>query len=98
MNFIEFTELVIQPNPDRKTMNVSEVKRLIVPDKVMSLAPAQVPSKIETPFPKIGTLISLPGKDVLVSDTIDEVQEMLSEEHESASAINMPPEVDWAKG
>jgi len=77
MNFIEFTELVIQPNPDRKTMNVSEVKRLIVPEKVISLAPAQVPSKIQSPIPKIGTLISLPGKDVLVSDTIDEVVAML---------------------
>ena len=73
MNFVEITELVVQPNPDRKTMNVTEVKRLIVPDKVISLAPAQVPSKIQSPFPKIGTLISLPGKDVLVANPIDEV-------------------------
>lgn len=77
MNFVEFNELVIQSNPDRKTMNVTEVKRLIVPEKVISLAPAHVPSKIQTRIPKIGTLISLPGKDVLVADTIDEVQEML---------------------
>ena len=77
MNFIEFTELVIHQDPNTKMINVQEVKRRIVPDKVMSLAPAQVPSKIQTPFPKIGTLISLPGKDVLVSDTIDEVVAML---------------------
>jgi len=77
MNFIEFTELVIHQAPNTKMINVQEVKRRIVPDKVMSLAPAQVPSKIQTPFPKIGTLISLPGKDVLVSDTIDEVVAML---------------------
>ena len=78
MNFVEFTELVIQRNPNSKTINIFEVKRLIVPEKVISLVPEQVPSKIQTRVPKIGTLISLPGKDVLVAEAIDEVQEMLT--------------------
>ena len=97
MNFVEFTELVIQPNPDRKTMNVQEVKRLIVPEKVISLAPAQVPSKIQTPVPKSGTVISLPGKDVLVADTVDEVLKELGgyvEEQEEDERIGLELEED----
>ena len=82
MNFVEFTELVIHQAPNTKMINVLEVKRRIVPEKVISLAPAQVPSKIQSPIPKIGTLISLPGKDVLVADTVEEVTAMLTKEHE----------------
>ena len=85
MKFVEFTELVIQPNPDRKTANVSELKTLIAKSAVIALTPTVVPRQIQTPIPKIGTLIALAGKAVLVGDSVKEVLAILGCEVENAS-------------
>lgn len=82
MDFVEFTRLQMVKDESEKHINIISSKIEINPDLVCALTKHPIPSEMVgptgVPMIKIGTIILLPGIEVLVDCKIETVKQMLS--------------------